>query len=33
MMDDFQIIDISQPVLRSTACFPGDVPFFTAGHG
>jgi arylformamidase len=26
-MDNFQIIDISQPVLRSTACFPGDVPF------
>ncbi len=23
----FKIIDISQPIKRSTACFPGDIPF------
>lgn len=27
MLDAFDIIDISQPVSRTTACFPGDVPF------
>src|SRR4051812_2014014 len=27
MMDRFDIIDISQPISRATACFPGDVPF------
>ncbi|HEY9688196.1 MAG TPA: cyclase family protein [Coleofasciculaceae cyanobacterium] len=27
MMPAFEIIDISQPVSRATACFPGDVPF------
>ncbi len=25
--DNFEIIDISQPVEEKTACFPGDVPF------
>jgi arylformamidase len=27
MFPDFEIIDISQPVLEETACFPGDTPF------
>jgi len=27
MFDAFEIIDISQPVDETTACFPGDVPF------
>jgi arylformamidase len=27
MFSDFDIIDISQSVSESTACFPGDVPF------
>ncbi|MCE3234701.1 MAG: Kynurenine formamidase [Vampirovibrio sp.] len=27
MLNAFDIIDISQPVSRTTACFPGDVPF------
>lgn len=27
MFDSGEIIDISQPVQRSTACFPGDTPF------
>jgi arylformamidase len=27
MFSDFDIIDISQAVSESTACFPGDVPF------
>lgn len=27
MREPYQIIDISQPVSRATACFPGDTPF------
>lgn len=27
MLPDFEIIDISQPIGRNTACFPGDTPF------
>lgn len=27
MKAPFEIIDISQPISRKTACFPGDVPF------
>lgn len=27
MNKSFDIIDISQPISRTTACFPGDVPF------
>ena len=27
LANDFEVIDISQPVNRNTACFPGDVPY------